>query len=100
MACCQIKILVCNAFGLKIYSFLHAIRICFELKLMVRFEVFTAVAMKNAIFWDVTPCGSCKNLQRASVAILVTLMMEAIHSSETSVLIRATLRNIPEDSIF
>jgi hypothetical protein len=28
---------------------------------IVRFEVFTAVAMKNAFFWDVTPCGCCKN---------------------------------------
>jgi hypothetical protein len=27
----------------------------------VRFEVFTAVPMKNGVFWDVTPCGSCKN---------------------------------------
>jgi hypothetical protein len=27
----------------------------------VRFEVFTAVTMKNAIFWDVMSCGSCKN---------------------------------------
>jgi hypothetical protein len=27
----------------------------------LRFEAFTAVTMKNAIFWDVTPCGSCKN---------------------------------------
>jgi hypothetical protein len=27
----------------------------------VGFGVFTPVAMKNAIFWDVTPCGSCKN---------------------------------------
>jgi hypothetical protein len=27
----------------------------------VRFEVFTAVTMKNCVFWDVTPCGSCKN---------------------------------------
>jgi hypothetical protein len=27
----------------------------------VRFEVFTAVTMKNAVFWDVTPCGSYKN---------------------------------------
>jgi hypothetical protein len=27
----------------------------------VRFEVFTAVSMKNGVFWDVTPCGSCKN---------------------------------------
>jgi hypothetical protein len=25
----------------------------------VRFEVFTAVTMKNPVFWDVTPCGSC-----------------------------------------
>jgi hypothetical protein len=27
----------------------------------VRFEGFTAVIMKNGVFWDVTPCGSCKN---------------------------------------
>jgi hypothetical protein len=26
-----------------------------------RFEVFTAMTMKNAVLWDVTPCGSCKN---------------------------------------
>jgi hypothetical protein len=24
-------------------------------------RIFTAVTMKNAFFWDVTPCGSCKN---------------------------------------
>jgi hypothetical protein len=28
---------------------------------LVRFEVFTAVTMKNGASWDVTPCGSCKN---------------------------------------
>jgi hypothetical protein len=28
---------------------------------IVRFEVFTAVTMKKGVFWDVTPCGSCKN---------------------------------------
>jgi hypothetical protein len=36
--------------------------------------------MKNAVFWDVTPCGSC------SLLILVTLMMDALCSSETLVL--------------
>jgi hypothetical protein len=29
--------------------------------MVVRFEVFTAVTMKNGVFLDVTPCGSCKN---------------------------------------
>jgi hypothetical protein len=28
---------------------------------VVRFEVFTAVTLKNGVFWDVTPCGFCKN---------------------------------------
>jgi hypothetical protein len=32
-----------------------------ELVADVRFEVFTAVTVKNGVFRDVTPCGSCKN---------------------------------------
>jgi hypothetical protein len=31
------------------------------IKFYVRFEVFTEVTMKNAVFWHVIPCGSCKN---------------------------------------
>jgi hypothetical protein len=27
----------------------------------VRFEVYKAMAMKNAVFWVVTACGICKN---------------------------------------
>jgi hypothetical protein len=41
------------------------------------------------VFWDVTLLGSNKNILLSSL-ILLTLMMEVIHSSRTSVLTRAT----------
>jgi hypothetical protein len=54
-----------------------------------------------------TTSSLCISSWRASVAsyvpsapILVILMIEALLSSETSVLTRATLRNILEDAIF
>jgi hypothetical protein len=68
--------------------------------------------MKNAIFWDVTLCDSCKNRRfggtcrlhhqgdkNLRAGILVTMVMEAIRSSETPVLTRAMRRHISEDCI-
>jgi hypothetical protein len=79
--------------------------------------------MKNAVFWDVTPCRSCekrrfagtyrpiikvKRISELGTTVAVTfrsslfrftLMMEAIHSSEMLVLTRVTRRHIPEDRI-
>jgi hypothetical protein len=51
--------------------------------------------MKNAVFWDVTLCGSCVPTSQ----ILVILTMEAIRSSETSVVTRATQSYISEGGI-
>jgi hypothetical protein len=74
----------------------------------VRFEIFAAVTMKNSVFWDLTPLReeSLRSVRRLVVTanvipiphILVTLMMEALNSYETSVLTRAIGRNIPEDA--
>jgi hypothetical protein len=72
--------------------------------------------MENVVFWDVTPCGFCNNLLHIlflrsvlrllvtanvvpSSTNLVTLMMEALRSSEASVLTRATRRHNPDDGI-
>jgi hypothetical protein len=35
--------------------------ISYEKTRFTRFGVYMAVTMKNAVLWDVTPCGSCKN---------------------------------------
>jgi hypothetical protein len=75
---------------------------------------------ENAVFWVVTPYGSCKNRRFSGtyhlydpgwISVIVTacivpnslnlstLMMETIRSADASVLIRATRNHIPEDGI-
>jgi hypothetical protein len=54
-------------------------------ELYVRFEVFTAVTIKNAVFWDVAPCRSCAlNRRFGGTSVQST---------------RSTRCNIPEDGI-
>jgi hypothetical protein len=60
-----------------------------RVKRISELETTLAVTTKLLVTTNVVP----------SSPILVTLMMEAIRSSETSVLTRATQRHIPEDGI-
>jgi hypothetical protein len=54
----------CRLLGYKNSPYLagDTLHLCYRAQpCYVRFEVFTAVTMNNAVFCDVTPCGSCKN---------------------------------------
>jgi hypothetical protein len=44
-------------------KYLYAVLKIKKKTIFVRFEVFTVVTMKNGVFWNVTPCGSCKNIR-------------------------------------
>jgi hypothetical protein len=81
------------------------------------------VPMKNGVFWDVTPCDSCKNrrfggttrrnipedtilhsnrrenLKSYNIVPSSPILVTLIGSSDTSVLTRATRHHIPEDGI-
>jgi hypothetical protein len=52
------------SFSMRLVSYERKVGDTFFLELLVkflRFEVFTAVTMKNAVFWDVAPSRSCVN---------------------------------------
>jgi hypothetical protein len=65
--------------------------------------------VKNAVFWGVSPCGSCKNSSLGGTCGLHHEVdqrarnvschpdMRATHSTETSVLTRSTWRLVSED---
>jgi hypothetical protein len=56
--------------------------------------------MKNVVFWNVTPCGYCKNPrfgERSASIITVTRIGEL--GTMLAVLTRATRRKIPDDGI-
>jgi hypothetical protein len=60
--------------------------------------------MKNAVFWDDTPCGSCKNRRFGET---ITSIIKVTRTGELGTMLtvtsnrlaRATRRNIPEDAI-
>jgi hypothetical protein len=80
---------------------------------IVRFEIFMALTMKNAVFWDVAPCRSSVNrrfeetdrLHRRGRRIrergtsVSRWLQTAICSFETSVHTRSTWRHVLEDGI-
>jgi hypothetical protein len=58
--------------------------------------------LKFRVFWDVEPCSHIKVERRfiLSTAFIITLMMEALLTSETSVNFVTTWHYIPKDSNF
>jgi hypothetical protein len=49
--------LLCSVHRLKKKN--YARKPCYFFKYMLKFEI--KISLKNAIFWDVMPCGCCKN---------------------------------------
>jgi hypothetical protein len=71
-------------------------------KFCVRFQVLTAASMKMKAFWDVAVCSVGVHRRTASVIrvmIIISVMMEAVRISETSVYSNETTwRYMPEGS--
>jgi hypothetical protein len=65
-------------------------------KCYVRFEVFTIVAVKNVVFWDVTLYGSCKNhvIQVLDTANVVSSSLILSTSETTAIFNNFTVHSV------
>jgi hypothetical protein len=72
------------------------VKICF-----MRFQILTVTSMKMTAFWDIAPCNLTevdRRFRDVYCPIVMTLIMEAVRTSETSVYFKETTRRcIPED---
>jgi hypothetical protein len=50
---------------------------------VIGFEVFKAATMENSVFWDVEPCGSCKN---RCFGVTFRLHLQGINTRERKML--------------
>jgi hypothetical protein len=55
-------------FALTLFYFISVAFFMSEID--VRFEVFAALTMKNAVFRDLAPCGCCKNRRNIGTYLL------------------------------
>jgi hypothetical protein len=64
----------------------------------IRFEVFTALTMKNAVFWDVGPCRTCVN-RRFGGTYRLHLHGRTIRGCSHLLALVPRSRHIPKDGI-
>jgi hypothetical protein len=94
-------------YAMLCYAMLRCAVLCYA---MLCYAMLCCAVLRYAILYSTTlysyysvsslraSVASCCNVVPSS-SVLVTLMMKAIHSSETSVLTRATRRDVGEDGI-
>jgi hypothetical protein len=58
----------------------------------VRFEVFTAVTMKNGVFWVVTPCGVTDVSEEPGASFIRVTKIGELGTTQAATSNRRTLR--------